>query len=76
MTAKGQRGRRGHAPREAVRPVPSALDRLTGRRLPGGCDDCTAYQTVEQQAPGVYLLTVHHDPTCPDYRAMRPRRTS
>ncbi len=52
----------------------SALDTLTGRRFPGGCDDCTAYQTVEQQAPGVYLLTVHHDDTCPDYQAMRPRR--
>ncbi len=71
MSAKGQRGRRGHAPREAVRPVPSALDHLTGRRLPGGCDDCHAYQ----HAPGLYLLTVHHDPTCPAYQAMRPRST-
>ncbi len=58
-----------------VRPIPSALDGLTGRRLPSGCDDCTAYQTVEQHAPGVYVLLVHHDDTCPDYRAMRPRRT-
>ncbi len=73
MSAKGQRGRRGHAPREAVRPVASALDHLAGRRLPGGCDDCHAYQTVEQQAPGVYVLLVHHDDTCPDYRAMRTR---
>ncbi len=73
MSAKGQRGRRGHAPREVVRPVPSALDGLAGRRLPGGCDDCTAYQTIEQQASGVYVLLVHHDDTCPAYRAMPTR---
>lgn len=54
----------------------SVLDALTGRRLPGGCDDCTAYQTVQQQTPGVFLLTVHHDDSCPTYRAMRPRRTT
>ncbi|MGI8693512.1 MAG: hypothetical protein ACR2JK_11545 [Geodermatophilaceae bacterium] len=57
--AAGQRGTR--------RPAGSALDAMTGHRIPGGCDDCTAYQTVEQQAPGVYLLAVHHDDTCPDY---------
>jgi hypothetical protein len=74
MSAKGQRGRRRHTPRENVRPVPSALDGFTGRRLPGGCDDCAAYRTLEQHAPGVYVLLVHHDDTCPDYRTMRARR--
>ena len=50
------------------RPKPraaSALDAMTGRRLPGGCDDCTAYQVMSRCADGLYLLTVHHDPTCP-----------
>lgn len=44
----------------------SSLDALTGRRLPGGCDDCTAYQTVARVEDGFYVLTVHHDPTCPE----------
>lgn len=43
----------------------SALDAMTGRRLPGGCDDCAAYQTVTRHANGVYVLVVHHDPGCP-----------
>jgi len=58
--AAGQRGTR--------RPAASALDAMTGHGIPGGCDDCTAYQTVEQHAPGVYVLGVHHDLTCPEYR--------
>ena len=45
------------------------LEDLTGRRLPGGCDDCDAYQTVmrmpEDEWGGVYILTVHHDAGCP-----------
>ncbi len=52
------------------RPEPhtiSVLDNLTGRRLPGGCDDCDAYQTVTQRGDGVHVLTVHHDETCPFY---------
>jgi hypothetical protein len=46
---------------------------LVGRRVPGGCDDCHADQTVEQRAPGVYLLVVRHDDTCPAYQAMPTR---
>ena len=26
----------------------SALEALAGRRIPGGCDDCDAYQTIER----------------------------
>ena len=74
--ARGHRRQRGHAARADVRPVPSALDALTSRRLPGGCDDCSAYQTVEQHGPRLYLLLVHHDDTCPTYRAMSARGTS
>ena len=46
----------------------SVLDAMTGRRLPGGCDDCAAYQVMSRQAGGLYVLTVHHDVTCPSYR--------
>lgn len=73
--ARGQRRRTGHPVSGDVGPVPSALEALTGRRLPAGCDDCDAYQVVAQQTPGVFLLTVHHDDSCRAYRAMRPRRT-
>jgi len=37
------------------------------QHTPGGCNDCNAYQTVEQAAPGLVLLTVHHDHTCPSH---------
>ena len=47
----------------------SAIAGMAGRRLPGGCDDCDAYQTLERQPNdvwgGVYVLTVHHDDGCP-----------
>lgn len=43
----------------------SALDAMTGRRMPGGCDDCHAYQVMSRCADGLYVLTVHHDETCP-----------
>lgn len=48
----------------------SVLDNMTGRRVPGGCPDCDAYQVITQEHPGVYVLTVHHDDTCPSYRTM------
>lgn len=53
-------------------PSTSALDALTGRRLPGGCDDCTAFQIIKRVAEGFFVLTVHHDDTCP--LAERPRK--
>ena len=46
-------------------PTTSALAELVGRKLPGGCDDCDAYQSVAQAGPDLYVLTVHHDATCP-----------
>jgi len=42
-----------------------ALDALAGRRIPGGCDDCDAYQEMTTDGAGVYVLTVFHDDTCP-----------
>jgi hypothetical protein len=53
-------------------PSSSALEHLTGHRLPGGCDDCAAYQTVTRVADGLYVLTVHHDDTCPALNGVRP----
>jgi len=46
----------------------SVLDAMTGHRMPGGCDDCHAYQTIELAGPGVYVLAVFHDDTCPELR--------
>ena len=45
----------------------SALDQMAGHRMPGGCDDCDAYQTV-RLVGSIYVLAVHHDQTCPYYR--------
>ena len=49
-------------------PPQSALEAMTGRKLPGGCDDCDAYQVMSRLADGLYVLSVHHDDTCPTYR--------
>ncbi len=58
----------GNHQSEDRHPIGSALDAMTGHRMPGGCDDCHAYQTIEQQTPGVYLLAVWHDNGCPELR--------
>jgi hypothetical protein len=39
-------------------------------RIPGGCPDCNAYQTLRRVAPRIYSLTIHHDDTCPSFLAM------
>jgi hypothetical protein len=41
------------------------LGPLEGSRIPGGCDYCDAYQTVEPAAAGVWMCNVHHDDWCP-----------
>jgi hypothetical protein len=43
---------------------------LVGLQIPGGCDDCNAYQTVEK-VDVMWLIRVHHDRTCPWYAARR-----
>jgi hypothetical protein len=45
------------------------LGQLGGDRIPGGCDLCDAFQTVEQVEPGIHALTVHHDDRCPFLRS-------
>jgi len=44
---------------------------LEGLRIPGGCDDCSAYQVVDASQAPIYRVNVHHDESCPAYRAMR-----
>lgn len=45
------------------------LSTLDGCRLPGGCDDCTAYQEFDASRAPLYRVTVHHDETCPWLKA-------
>ena len=47
------------------------FDALKGARIPGGCDDCDAYQVItdDPTCPGVTVIQIRHDETCPYYRA-------
>ena len=49
------------------------LQSLTGQHIPGGCDDCNAYQTVHSQH-GIYVINVCHDDTCPTWQQIQARR--
>lgn len=44
--------------------IKSFFDQLVGHRIEGGCEDCTAYQTVQEHG-GMYVVLVLHDDTCP-----------
>lgn len=44
----------------------AALNVAVGYR----CPDCHSEQQLAEEAPGVLVLTVQHDPTCPAYVAM------
>jgi hypothetical protein len=41
------------------------LGPLEGARIPGGCEYCDAYQTVEPIQSGAWIINVHHDDWCP-----------
>lgn len=45
--------------------LPDLFANLAGKRIPGGCDDCNAYQEMHQEAQGVWVLGVFHDDGCP-----------
>ena len=47
---------------------PVDFSALAGREIPGGCDECDAYQTMHEVSEGVWSLTVHHEETCRFYR--------
>lgn len=57
-------------------PPPATIDdvlgSLAGRRIPGGCDDCDAYQTTSR-AHGIWTVNVNHDDWCPWLAARRAR---
>lgn len=40
------------------------FDALAGQRIPGGCDDCDAYQEVGDRF-GIHVIDIYHDDTCP-----------
>lgn len=63
----GVRGSRNGNPCQDNTPkVGDVLASLNGQRIPGGCEDCDAYQTVRSEG-SVHLLTVHHDDWCSSY---------
>lgn len=41
------------------------LGPLDGAQIPGGCDECDAYQTAHPLSAGAWVVTVHHDDWCP-----------
>jgi hypothetical protein len=45
-------------------------EQVRDQRIPGGCPDRAAYQTMTRVAARIYSLTVHHDDTCPSFLAM------
>jgi hypothetical protein len=55
---------------EAQRRWADVFGPLVGREIPGGCDDCDAYQTIEPDPEHgtMWHLFVHHDDSCPIYR--------
>lgn len=50
------------------------LGPLDGAKIPGGCDQCDAYQTTALVDASVWEITVHHDPGCPILAAHEKRR--
>lgn len=48
-----------------IDPVVNLLGPLEGARIPGGCESCDAYQTVEPIEAGVWLVNICHDDACP-----------
>jgi hypothetical protein len=57
-------------------PVSAALSAIDGARIPGGCGQCNAYQTIRAHAdgPDVHRITVHHDDWCPWYQSRKRGR--
>lgn len=54
--------------RRRTDPLVNILGPLDGARIPGGCDQCDAYQTTRVE-DGVWHITVHHDDWCPVLQA-------
>lgn len=41
--------------------------------LGGGCPDCNAVMQPKQISPGVVVIGIFHDDTCPAFAAMKKR---
>lgn len=48
-------------------PVSMLIRSQDGAKIPGGCEQCDAYQTVQSDyyGPDLHRLAVHHDDWCP-----------
>lgn len=55
-------------------PLVNAFGPLEGEEIPGGCEECDAFQTVEPVEANLWKLTVHHDPDCPRLARIEGRR--
>jgi hypothetical protein len=53
--------------------VARVLGRLDGARIPGGCAECDAYQSVKPVSGGLWMMTVHHADCCPFLRRLEER---
>ena len=44
---------------------------LAGKRIPGGCESCNAYQEMRNDPthPGIFHITIFHDDWCPEHPA-------
>ncbi len=61
-----RRPRRGqHSPQAAITQYVASLN---GAEIPGDCDDCDAYQTLNVIDHGITSLRVHHDMWCSTYQ--------
>jgi hypothetical protein len=65
------RGIHAHPPECVVSAFDELFGQMAGQQIPGGCDMCDSYQTVEPVSEGVHSLTIHHDDDCPILRASR-----
>jgi hypothetical protein len=63
--------RRAASRREAKQAVGRQL--ATAYAAEYECPDCLSEQSLVEYSPGVLLLEVRHDETCPSYRAMETR---
>lgn len=44
--------------------IPDGLE-ISGLELPGGCDHCDAYQTLDRTGDQLWSMNVRHDDDCP-----------
>jgi hypothetical protein len=59
-------------------PVSEMIAALDGAEIPGGCDECDAFQVVHARAGhrDVHVIRVFHDDDCPVLAAIERARRS